>query len=42
MTGTLPDGIGALPQLNQLVLRLNKFTGPIPNSINNLNNLRSL
>ncbi|KAH9615351.1 hypothetical protein KSS87_017711 [Heliosperma pusillum] len=41
-TGPIPDVIGRITTLEQLVLEDNGFTGPIPRSLGNLKNLQRL
>ena len=42
LTGSIPDQIGDLVNLNQLFLRNNQLTGEIPTTIGNLSNLEYL
>ncbi|XP_074290162.1 putative LRR receptor-like serine/threonine-protein kinase At1g53430 isoform X1 [Silene latifolia] len=42
ITGPIPDEIGKIPTLEQLILEDNKFEGPIPKSLGSLKNLQSM
>ena len=42
LTGSIPDTLGSLSNLQELVLNSNQLTGPIPDALGSLSNLQSL